>query len=1021
MVNWKLHLCVLGLWGSAAVVTGVQAQEKISFNRDVRPILTANCFACHGPDEDSLEAELRLDKRDVAIDLEAIVPGQPEESSLVDRVFSTDPEVLMPPPRSDHRLSEHQKQILKRWIAEGATYEKHWAFQKPIASAPPEVKDVGWVRNSIDHFVLHPLELKGLQPNTEADRYTLVRRIYLDLIGLPPTIEQADAFVNSKDPLAFEKLVDQLLDSPRYGERWAQPWLDLARYSDTNGYEKDRERPIWPYRDWVIRSLNDDMPYNRFSIEQLAGDMLENPSVEQRIATGFHRNTMLNEEGGIDPLEYRYLAMVDRVSTTGTVWLGLTTGCAQCHTHKYDPITHTDYFRMMALLNNADEPDFSIPDPTRQAKIEAAKKRVKDLENALADKFPLGESNADDQNISETTRRQTHFEFEFNKWLNKKQAHVSNWSVVRPAKMTTNLAILELMDDGSIFTAGDATKRDVFELEFELRPGDEPIHSVRLEAIPDSRLPDGGPGKAYYEGRKGDFFVSEVDASLDGKKIEFASASTSFGPKKDGNSHEVFDGNGSTGWRPGNRRHTRLQLVMNLKEPIGNPGIFKIELLFERHYTASLGRFRISTSSNAAAIANQLDENVERIVATKQRKSWSQEERNRIQRAFLLETELLAEARKELDAARKRIPELKLTMVMQERPANNVRPTYRHHRGEWLSPKESVTPGIPGFLLEASDRNPQNRLEFAQWLVDSENPLAARVAVNRAWREFFGAGLMRTNGDFGVQAELPTHPELLDWLAVQFQGELNWSNKKLHRLIVTSATYRQSSEKSAAEIASDPGNRLLARGPGFRVSGETVRDIVLEATASLSTKMYGPGVRPPQPPAVTGLAYGKTKWNPSAGEDRFRRSVYTFRKRTAAFAAYTVFDGPTGEACTARRNRSNTPLQALTVLNDEMYVELARKFAGVIEADLIKVDKIRPEAPPLEVALTRIFRSFLTRPPTREELAELKGFYVRQLERFEDGQLSAEEIGGQEASHRQAALAMVARAVMNLDETVTKR
>ncbi len=1023
MNRWHFLLRSLALGSLSVIAAGIHAQEPVSFNRDVRPILTAHCFACHGPDEKSLEADLRLDQRDSAIETEAIVPKKPDQSSLVARIYSTDPDLIMPPPHSDRVLTEQQKAVLKRWIAEGAEYKKHWAFQTPQSVLPPRVSSSDWIRNPIDNFVLHQLERSGLQPSAEADRYVLARRLYLDLIGLPPTIEEADEFVQSKDPQAYEKLVDRLLASERYGERWAQPWLDLARYADTNGYEKDRERSIWPYRDWVIRSLNADLPYDQFSIEQLAGDMLDNPTPNQLIATGFHRNTMLNEEGGIDPLEYRYLAMVDRVATTGTVWLGLTTGCAQCHTHKYDPISQTDYFRMMALLNNAEEPDYYISDSLRQTEIDQAKRAVAELEKSLVQKFPPqdleNEIEGDNRPSLENSREQN-LQTELQRWITRKQNQVSAWKILRPVEMNSNLPKLEVLEDGSIFATGDTTKRDVFEFKFTVGEADKPIQSLRIEALPDSRLPGGGPGRCYYEGRKGDFFVSEVDVEFKEKPIEFNSASTSFGAKKDGQSHEVFDGIGSSGWRPGAKKRTRLQLVMNLKQPIEGSGTISLKLLFERHYTASLGRLRVSASSNREATANQLDENVEHTLATKTSENWSIQETADIQRAFLLETPLLSEARKQILSARMKIPELNHSLIMAERPEDHLRPTHRHHRGEWLSPREQVTPSIPAFLLQPGIKSPENRLEFAKWLVSKNNPLAARVSVNRAWREIFGVGLMKTNGDFGVQTALPVHHVLLDWLAVQFQNEFKWSNKRLHRLIVTSATYRQSSTQPPDGI-SDPDNRLLSRGPSFRVTGEIVRDTALQATGSLSTKMYGPGVRPPQPPAVTGLAWGRTNWKPSTGEDRVRRSVYTFRKRTATFAAYSVFDGPTGEACVAKRNRSNTPLQALNVLNDEMFVELAKKMGIAIDGRYSINNDRGNSTQKDQAALERIFRSFLTRPPSTTELSMLMEFYRTQIDRLEAREIEATEIAGIGGTHRQAALAMVARAVMNLDETVTKR
>lgn len=999
-------ICIVLLFGTNLTVKG---QTPVSFNRDVRPILSKSCFACHGPDEDKREADLRLDDRKSAIELGAIMPGQSSASVLIDRINETDEDLVMPPSHLGHPLSAEQKATLKRWIDQGAKYETHWAFEKPKAAAVPQLANDQL--HPIDAFVREKLKSKGLESNPAADRYTLVRRLYLDLIGLPPTVEQADRFVNSTDPNAYKKLVDELLASKHYGERWAQPWLDLARYSDTNGYEKDRERSIWPFRDWVIRAINDDLPYDQFSIHQLAGDMLPNSTTEQTIATGFHRNTMLNEEGGIDPLEYRYLAMVDRVATTGAVWLGLTTGCAQCHTHKYDPISHTEYFQLMALMNNAEEPDFKIPDVDKSARIENAKQKIAALESKLKDQFPTVEGKG-----PEDQRRKANFDREFGKWIEENRAACSQWQVLIPADMKTNLPRLTIQDDGSIFSTGDTTKRDVFELEFELPKTDQPFTAIRLEAIPDDRLPANGPGRAFYEGRKGDFFVSEVSATLDGQAVEFSSASHDFSKTE---AMVVFDGDGSTGWRPGGNKGVWLHLVMNFKQPIDRAGNLKITLLFERHYVASLGRFRISATANPTAAAVNFDTAAQDIIAGSPREQWTTTEIAIVEKAFLLATPLLAEARKNIAKLTARIPRLDETMVFQERPADFVRLTHRHHRGEFLSPREQVGPGLPEVFSNPTPENerPKTRLELAKWLVGDHNPLAARVAVNRDWREFFGAGLMRTNADFGVQSKPPAHPELLDWLAVQFQYELGWSRKKLHRLIVTSETYKQDSSRRFQTPGADPDNEWLSRGPGFRVSGEMVRDIALRATDSLSTKMYGPGVRPPQPASVTALAYGGTKWVPSKGENRFRRSVYTFKKRTANFAAYTVFDAPTGETCTARRNRSNTPLQALTVLNDEMYTELSQKLARKLSS--------RQDAS-VETLVNEIFRRFLTRRPNESEMEALSSYFEAQAIRIENEELDAHAIAGkgnadESPTARQAALVMLIRVIMNLDETVTKR
>lgn len=981
-----------------------------SYARDIRPLLAAKCLACHGSDEEARQADLRLDQRDSAVDSGAIAPGAPDRSELIRRIQSTDPDERMPPPDAGDALTAEQQSLLANWIAKGAEYETHWAFLPPQTPQPPGTRFETRVRNEIDRFVYHRLEQQGLEPSPEADPHTLVRRLYLDLIGLPPTPQQADEFVNSSDPEAYERLVDRLLASRQYGERWARPWLDLARYADTNGYEKDRPRSIWPYRDWVIQALNDDMPYDQFTIEQLAGDMLPDATQSQRIATGFHRNTMLNEEGGIDPLEYRFYALVDRVATTGTVWLGLTTGCAQCHSHKYDPISHTDYYSLMALLNNADEPDLSVSVPELNEQRQELERQIAALVSRLPEQFP-----AEPGEAPLAQRRRTAFEDAFERWVKAERATAIRWHVLRPSRMTTNLPRLELLADGSVYSSGDVTKRDVFTLSIPIEPAQLPITALRLEVLPDPRLPAGGPGRAYYEGRKGDFFLSEFTLQQAGQTIEFKSASHSYGKISVGSGQplatNVFDGDGSTGWSTSGQEGQANQLVLNLKTPLTQAGEVTVEMLFERHFVASLGRFRLAaTSSSKDVVARKRPVEIEQRLAQPET-DWDDADRKQLREYFASTAPELAEARKPIEQLRQRMPEFPQTMVMLERSRDHQRPTFRHHRGEYLSPREPVQPRIPAIFAAANQAAPTNRLEFARWLVSPANPLAARVAVNRAWQAFFGIGIVASIGDFGTQSESPSHPQLLDWLATRFVAD-GWSMKQLHRRIVTSAVYRQSAVVSDELVRRDPRNRLLARGPRFRLPAETIRDSMLQASGLLNRKSFGPSVYPPQPASVTALAYGGTKWPVSKGPDRYRRSLYTFSKRTAPFAAYLVFDGPTGESCVARRNRSNTPLQALTLLNDEMFLEMSRALAE-------SAYRQHPKTP--ADCATNIFRRLVTRPPEESELQRMLEFQAAQRKRLENGQLDAEQIGGgSQTSPELASWMMLARAVMNLDEAVTK-
>jgi len=966
------------------------------FTREVRPLLARYCFKCHGPDEKTRKARLRLDDPKIAHKA-VIVAGQPDKSELIQRVFSRDADRVMPPPSTKTSLSKEQKELLKRWVAAGAKYQKHWAFVPPKQSALPAVKDRHWPANGIDHFVLVRLEAEGLKPAPAADRFTLIRRLSLDLIGLPPTPEEADAFVKDSSAKAYEKLVNRLLASPHYGERWARRWLDLARYADTNGYEKDRPRTIWPYRDWVIRALNSDMPFDQFTVEQIAGDLLPNPTRDQVVATGFHRNTMINEEGGIDPLEFRYYAVVDRVNTTATTWLGLTLGCAQCHSHKYDPISQSEYFQMLAFLNNADEPDYFIPDRNiaqQRARIEG---KLAELWKELPDKFPGGGKVLDDRLAA---------------WVKQKSERAVPWQVLRPAAMKTNLPHLQVLADDSILASGDQTKSDTYELTF--RTPIKNVTALRLEVLPHDSLPGRGPGRTYYEGTKGDFFLSELSLAVGGKAVKLGNVSDdlSGGASEKASARFSIDGNPATGWTTNNKPGLVHEAVFNFAQAVDFDGPVTVKMLFERYYSSDLGRFRISvTTATKRAEASNHGADIVTILAkpTEQR---SAEEKQKVLRRFLETAPELAKARQEIDKLKASLPSYQITMVMKERPADNPRPTHRHHRGEYLQPKEKVEPGVLSALHPYPKDAPRNRLGFARWLVGPENPLTARVTMNRQWQAFLGHGLVRTTQDFGIQGNLPTHPELLDWLAVEFMKQ-GWSLKKMHKLIVMSATYRQSSRFTPELLAKDPENRFLARGPRVRLEAESIRDSLLLSSGLLSPKSGGPSVFPPQPPSVTTEGvFGPIKWEVSKGEDRYRRGLYTYLMRSIPYSMFATFDGSTGDSCLSQREVSNTSLQALTMLNDLVIIEAAQALGR----------KIAEMPGPTDKRVTELFRRCLTRPPTDEETAALTAFHDRQVERLRAGKLDAKVIAGSGDGDmvQRAAWTLVARVVFNLDEMITK-
>ncbi len=1002
------------------VAQATSSGADVDFLRDVRPILSTHCFKCHGPDEETRKGGLRLDIREEALKPgesgePGIVPGKPDASEVILRVLSDDRDDVMPPPKTKHELTDAQKETLKRWVAAGAEYTPHWAFIAPKEPQLPTVNRDGWVRNPIDSFILARLEKEGLSPSAEADRYALCRRVYLDLIGIPPTPEEADAFVNDTAPDAWERLVDRLLASPHYGERWARRWLDLARYADTNGYEKDRQRDIWPYRDWVIRALNADMPFNEFTIKQLAGDMIKEKvpgnvlpgkaAEEDLIATGFHRNTMLNEEGGIDPLEFRYHAMVDRVSTTGTAWMGLTVGCAQCHTHKYDPLLHTEYFQLMAFLNNADEPELELHSPDRDAAYEKNLEKARELLAKLPEKWPVETVGSENEEPASETSEAV--DRAFSTWHERERERTVNWTRLIPVEAKSNMPLLEIYPEGSVIASGDVTKDDTYIVKFRDLP--QGVTALRLEALSEKSLPGGGPGLAYYEGPKGDFFLSELEVSEGDRRVKIADASQSYAQGKT-SAKLALDGDAQTGWSCSDRLGQDHHAVFVLAEPLAQAGELTVKMQFSRHYACPMGRFAISVTTDPRKVeARALPHRIERLL-TRSEEQLSEKEREELREHFLLSApELASEAKRILDL--RKPPRAQTTLVMRERPPSNPRPTFLYNRGEFLQPKQQVEPGVPAFLPPMPPDASRNRLTFAQWLVSPEHPLTARVTVNRQWQAFFGEGLVRTLGDFGLQGELPSHPELLDWLAIEFVKQ-GWSLKKLHRLIVTSATYRQSSRVTPELLASDPQNKLLARGPRVRIEAELIRDVALRASGLLSEKMYGPPVRPPQPPGVTETAYGGFKWEASKGEDRYRRALYTFAKRSAPFAMFNTFDAPTGEVCVARRDVSNTPLQSLTLLNDTMMTECAQALG----------DLAAKEQGSAGEKAAFIFRRCLTRPPKPAELEKITAFAESQRERFESGELKASELvseSSEDATER-AVWTTVARAILNLDETITK-
>ncbi|WP_020472241.1 PSD1 and planctomycete cytochrome C domain-containing protein [Zavarzinella formosa] len=968
------------------------SMAAVDFSRDVRPILSQYCFQCHGPDEAARKGGLRLDLRDSAYGKGksgevAIVPGKSAASEVIKRIDHADATELMPPPATKKPLSSKQREILTRWIDEGAIYQDHWAFLAPKQAPLPSVKLSDRLITPIDRFIVTKLEASGLTLNPPA-KETLVRRVFLDLIGLPPTPEEAAAFFKDESPDAYAKLVERLLKSPHYGERWARKWLDLARYADTNGFEKDRARSMWPYRDWVIRAINANMPFDRFTIEQLAGDLLPGATEEQRIATGFHRNTMTNEEGGIDPLEFRWHSVNDRVATTGTTWLGLTLNCCQCHNHKFDPVSQAEYYKIFAFLNNADEPTMDVKSTDIAAKRDTILKQIAEREQQLIKK------------ISPEN---------FKKWQEAERPKAIAWHIAEPIEATANIPTLNRETNGIIFVSGDMSKRDIYTLKFKSVPKN--TTALRIEIFPDPRLPANGPGRVSYEGPFGDFFLTELTLKSGDTTIPLGLANGSGHDGKNKPEHAV-DGNVLTGWSINGKQGQANNAVFNLKKPLEADTDLQLDLLFEKYYAAGLGKFRVSFTKadipvESRAVSHEAEEAM-RIDPAK----LSDEQRNILSAQYVTIASELQTERADIAKLRTSLPKFPTTLVMQERPAGQTRPTPVYKRGEYNQPTTPVTADVPAILPSLPKDLPKNRLAFAKWLVDTQNPLTARVIVNRQWAAFFGRGIVRTLEDFGYQGDAPTHPELLDWLAVEFMKS-GWDMKNLHRLIVTSATYRQSSEVHGEQLKTDPKNQLLARFPRQRLEAEILRDQALTASGLLSRKIGGPSVFPPQPPGVTSEGtYGGLTWNASAGEDRYRRGFYTYVKRTAPYAMFQTFDGPSGEFCTARREVSNTPLQALTILNDAVFQELAQTMAK--QLTLAPGDT--------DAKLKMLWNRCMTRPPTTDELTTLRTFFNTQKARFEKLPKEANTVAGPGDGDpvQRAAWTATVRVVFNLDEMVTK-
>lgn len=1014
------------------------AADDISFNRDIRPILAENCFQCHGPDAGKRKADLRLDTRAGAVAARdgspVIVVGKPDDSSLLDRVTTDDETLRMPPPSTGKSLSMEQIDRLRHWISAGAPYENHWAFEPLKRPRAPEVvaSDVdSSEQNVIDRYVVAGLARHNLQPSREADRATLIRRLSLDLVGLLPSPADVDDFLADKRPDAYMQLVERLLSNPHFGERWGRHWLDQARYADSNGYAPDGERVMWPYRDWVIRALNNDLPFDQFTIEQIAGDLLPDPTTDQLVATGFHRNTLINTEGGTKPDQFRVEQSKDRADTTGGVWLALTIGCAGCHDHKYDPISQREYYQLYAFFDSTQDqnsvaPTIPLPSVKQREELSRIEQQIAEVRRRL------------EQPDSELPVRRSAWERSLAQLAELARDDVE-WKVMDVQPSSQHGATLRQLDDGSVLVSGDNRPFDRYTLSAAAPL--EVIRSLRIEALIHDSLPSKGPGRAS----NGNFVLS--DLRLYGP-LEKSSAAAAADPQKVQEllplrrkfigawaDHSqpgyavagAVDEDRKSGWAvngspQGGANHDRIAEFV-LEQPLQVGPEQKLLFILEFNNgdaSYNLGRFRLSAAtgvSRKAADASVAAVQELAAILALPVDHRSKEQRAKLDQAFDKQDSVrgpllqeLATREAERNALEKSIPTSKILRELPE-----PRETHVHIRGDFLRPGEQVFPNVPAVMPPLEDAGRRlTRLDLARWLVQPDHPLTARVFVNRVWLRLFGRGLVETENDFGTQGAWPTHPELLDYLADEFIRH-GWSTKRLIATIVASATYRQSSSVRPDLDRVDPRNLLLGRQNRIRVEAEIVRDVGLAASGLLSEKVGGPSVFPPQSDGVYAFTQTTKNWRTSTGEDRYRRGMYTFFYRSAPHPMLTTFDVPRFNQTCTRRDRSNTPLQSLTMANDEAMVEMAQSLAN--RAMLQK----RNDAE----RLVEMFRLCMARQPQAEELAFLSSYLNDRRKHFETQPDAAQNVAPKSlpediSTAAAAAWTATARVLLNLDEFINR-
>lgn len=1028
-------------------------EAKVQFNRDIRPILSNHCFHCHGPSEEDRAADLRLDQREAAIaDLggyHAIQPGNRNKSELWSRVTSDDEFTQMPPPETKKELTKAEIELLGKWIDQGAEYQSHWSFIPPQKPKVPEVTHDDLVKNPIDAFVFKRLEQAGLKPAAEADRETLLRRVTFDLTGLPPTLEEIDAFVNDDSPNAYEKVVDRLLQSPAFGERMALAWMDAARYGDTSVFHADGPREMWIWRDWVIDAYNNNKPFDEFTVEQLAGDLLPEPTLDQLVATAFNRNHGTTDEGGAIAEEYRVEYVVDRVKTTATVWMGLTMECGQCHDHKYDPISQKDYYEFYAFFNTTADRGMQTRRGNAEPKIDipnrAAEPRLKELDKLMA------EANA------KLSQRAKAVEPEFQQWLAKQTENADSANLLptgevagyplndSKGKQVANTAnadkpghikggnpkwiegqvggALEL--DGRTFVdLGDVAD---FERDQAFSYGAW-IYAETPNGAPIAKMDDGNQHRGFDLFMAGGAVAAHFIHQWPSNALK-VTTKAKLPLKKWQHVFVTYDGSGKAAGvkiyfngkeQPWNIEQNCLSKSIRTKKPLylgqrSGSSQFKGKLDEVRVYPRAL------SAAEVQALAGQ--DPIKPLLAIKPEER-TPEQRKTLRNHYLQQfDEPTKQLRKELAQFRKEHAELSkpLTSVMIMKEMPNPRATYILERGHYASPnkEEVIQPSTPESILPFGDR-PKNRLGLAQWLTDPNHPLTARVAVNRYWQMLFGTGIVETMEDFGSQGSWPSHPDLLDWLAVDFV-ESDWDIKRKLKQIVMSHTYRQSSKVTRELHERDPENRLLARGPRFRLQAEFVRDQALAVSGLLVDQVGGPGVKPYQPPGLWNEVSlsGNVRFVQDHGDKLYRKSMYTYWKRSAPAPSMLIFDAPTREACTVRRPRTNTPLQALVTLNDPQFVEASRKLAArmLLEGGNSVADRV-----------TFAYRLATGKRPSEATLQVLRETFEQELARFERDRERANALLSVGESERNqefdaaehAAYTILASMILNLDATLTR-